>query len=282
MTKKKTIVLFKKKDTVDEYHDLFLERGYVPQFIPVLDHETKNIEAIKDMLLLGPHQANFNGLILTSQRSVQAMSEAFNLLLQQGLSLSEQVVSDWNALPVYMVGPQTAKVLSQFALFNTGHNHNWNIYPRAAELIQPLIDGQQKFNGQGRLLFLAGDKRRDLIPTELARAQLAVYELQSYATCVHADLSQAMQNFCIPDWLVYFSPSGLKFLLSCVDSETRQNLLAACQKRKTPYTKIAAIGPTTFEYIHEELGLQSDVVAKEPDALHLVNDIIHFDKLFCS
>ncbi|KAI9271245.1 tetrapyrrole biosynthesis, uroporphyrinogen III synthase [Helicostylum pulchrum] len=280
MTKKKTIVLFKKKDTIDEYHDLFLQYGYVPEFIPVLDHETKNIEPIKDMLLLGPHRANLNGLILTSQRSVEAMSEAFNLLRSQGLTLSQQVVKEWNDLPVYMVGPQTAKVLSQLvALFNTGHKHHWMIYPRAAELIQPLIDGQRQFNGKGRLLFLAGDKRRDLIPTELTKAQLDFLEIQSYETCVHKDLKCAMQNFVSPDWVVYFSPSGLKFLLSCVEGEARRNLLAACQKREGgAYTKIAAIGPTTFEYILEELGVQSDVVAEEPDAQHLVNDIISFDR----
>ncbi|KAG2237529.1 tetrapyrrole biosynthesis, uroporphyrinogen III synthase [Thamnidium elegans] len=276
----KTIVLFKKKDTIDQYHDLFLKHGYVPRFIPVLDHESRNLQVIKDMLLVGPHQANFNGLILTSQRSVQAMSEAFNFLLQQGQTLSEQVVKEWNQLPVYMVGPQTAKVLSEFALFNNGHAHHWMVYPRAAELIQPLIDGQQQFNGKGRLLFLAGDKRRELIPTELARAQLEFYEVQSYATCAHADLSRAMQNFSIPDWLVYFSPSGLKFLLSCVDLETRQKLLAACQKDKVNYTKIASIGPTTSDYIWDELGLESDVMAKEPDAQHLVNDIINFDQSY--
>ncbi|KAI9365146.1 tetrapyrrole biosynthesis, uroporphyrinogen III synthase [Pilaira anomala] len=274
MTKK--IILFKKQDTIDQYHDLFLKHGYVPQFIPVLDHQSKNIETIKLILLEGPHQNNLNGLILTSHRSVQAMSEAYDLILKQGLSMTENVMNEWNQLPVYMVGPHTAKVLSQFTLFNrhSSKEDHWMIAPRASELIKPLIEQQRQKQG-GKLLFLAGDKRRDLIPTELNAAQLDFLELQSYVTCAHPDLSSNANNNLLADWFVYFSPSGLKFLLDSIDSHTKQSLFNACQSGQS---KIASIGPTTSDYILDQFNFPAHVMAQAPDAQHLLDAILQFDQ----
>lgn len=281
MTKK--IILFKKQDTIDQYHDLFLKHGYVPQFIPVLDHQSKNIETIKLILLEGPHQHNLNGLILTSHRSVQAMSEAYDLILKQGLSVTENVMNEWNQLPVYMVGPHTAKVLSQFTLFNrhSSKEDHWMIAPRASELIKPLIEQQQQQRQQGgKLLFLAGDKRRDLIPTELHAAHLDFLELQSYVTCAHPDLSfnashLLLDSTAAADWFVYFSPSGLKFLLDSMDSDTKQSLFNACQSGQS---KIASIGPTTSDYILNQFNFPAHVMAQEPDAQHLLDAILQFDQ----
>lgn len=257
MTKKR-VVLFKKQDTIDEYNELFLKNDYLPEFIPVLDHVTTNIESIRDILLLGPQQ--FKGLILTSQRSVEAMSKAYNLISTE---ITTEIKNQWNQLPVYMVGPQTAKILNEFQLFN--NQSHWTIAPRAAELIPLLIKDQQP---NSTLLFLAGDKRRDLIPTQLKAANFVVFEIQSYATCIHPDLSQNIKELILPSWFVYFSPSGLKFILDCIEDKKEQFLASI---------HIAAIGPTTADYILEQLHMHPHVMAKEPDAQHLVNAIVSYD-----
>lgn len=273
-TKKKRVILFKKRDTVDEYNELFLKNGYIPQFIPVLDHQSENVETIKNIILEGPQKNKFTGLILTSQRSVQAMSEAIDLMSEQGIT--DQMLSEWNSLPAYIVGPQTAKALHELPLFN-GHiddKEHWTVAPRAAELIDLIINHQQKLE-RPKLLFLAGDKRRDLIPHGLESANLEFQEIQSYATCPHSDLSKNIENLPESDWLAYFSPSGLQFILSSVDSTTKEKFLATSVN--STVTKTAAIGPTTADYIVQELGFAPHVMADKPDAQHLLNAILQYD-----
>ncbi|KAI7900072.1 uroporphyrinogen-III synthase, partial [Cokeromyces recurvatus] len=123
------------------------------------------------------------------------------------------------------------------------------------------------------LLFLAGDKRRDIIPEALNQAKLPFREIQSYSTCVHPNLAHRMQGLDMrADWAVYFSPSGLKFILSTIDQQIKEKLFTV---RNHP--KIAVIGPTTSDYIINELSFHVNVVADKPNAEHLVNAIIAYD-----
>jgi uroporphyrinogen-III synthase len=261
MTKKR-VILFKKQDINDEYNELFLKNDYIAEFIPVLDHKSNNVEIIKNILLQGPEYYNYTGLILTSQRSVQAMKEALDVIGH----LPQHISSEWNELCMYIVGPQTAKCLLELSLFNNDKKHPWIIAPRASELTPLIINDQHN----KKLLFLAGDKRRDFIPTELTNANIKFDEVQSYITCPHNDLSKNIQNLPFSDWIIYFSPSGLKFILSSIDTSTKQKFLATS-------VNIAAIGPTTADYILEQYNHPPNVMADHPDAHHLIQAILQFD-----
>ncbi|KAG2197607.1 hypothetical protein INT47_006670 [Mucor saturninus] len=248
----KRVVLFKKKDTHDAYDELFTAHGFSTQFIPVLDHVSTHIDTIKDILTAGPER--FSALILTSHRSVHAMAEAYD----QITFMSEQTKAAWNRLPVYLVGPHTAHVLSNElpALFNDPSH--WTVAPRALELLPHLMALP---TAAGELLFLAGDKRRDLIPTELKAARFHVHEIQSYATTRHANLPNRLSQLTsLSSWYVYFSPSGLHYVLDCIDPHQLNGYLAA-------------IGPTTAEAM-EQAGLKPDVTSSAPDAQHLLDAIV--------
>lgn len=277
MTKKR-VILFKKQDSQDKYNQLLIEHDYITEFIPVLDHTIENTDNLKAILSNGPHVENIQAMILTSQRTVEALSRAYHLIG----NLPPEILQEWNALPMYIVGPQTAEALAQLPLFKTSHDpakadhksssylshSNWTVAPRATELIKALVTTTYQF------LFLAGDKRRDVIPEALSKAHLSFREVQTYATCVHPQLVERMKKPLIADWAVYFSPSGLKFILSSVDESTKQNLLVAKQ-----HPKIAAIGPTTADYIRDDLGLNIDVMAEEPDAEHILKAIMEYDTI---
>ncbi|CAO3638799.1 unnamed protein product [Mucor hiemalis] len=202
------------------------------------------------------------------------MGEAIDLLSK--LEITERVLTEWNNLPAYIVGPQTAKALHELPLFK-GHiddKQHWTVAPRAAELIDLIVQDQQKVR-RPKILFLAGDKRRDLIPHGLKSANLEFHEIQSYVTCPHTDLSKSIENLPESDWLVYFSPSGLQFILSTIDTATREKFLATSVNNTV--TKTAAIGPTTADFIVEELGFSPHVMADKPDAQHLVDAIVQLD-----
>jgi uroporphyrinogen-III synthase len=266
---KKRVILFKKQDCQDKYNHLLTQHDYVPEFIPVLDHHLENIDILKTILFNGPHLENIQAMILTSQRSVEALSRAYDLIG----TLPLKVYQEWSALPIYIVGPQTAEALAQLPLFKTSHKaeglpSHWTVAPRATELIKALVMTNYHF------LFLAGDKRRDVIPGALAKACLSFREIQTYVTCVHPQLAERMKKPILADWAVYFSPSGLKFILSVVDEPTKLRLLV-----DQAHPRIAAIGPTTADYIQDHLGLHMDVMAEQPDAEHILKAMMDYDTL---
>lgn len=268
MTEKRVWVFKEKKqDNKDEYYNLLIQNNYIPEFIPVLDYELCNIDILKDILSLGPNHEAITGLILTSQKSVHTLNKACELLDV----IPEPIRTQWAHLPVYIVGPQTEQLLARSSLFQK--NSRWIQAPNAAQLIQPMIAdiSQHSAEKDGRLLFLAGDKRRDLIPQALDKANIPFRELQSYATCAHPDLLNRLRTLETQDnahWAVYFSPSGLKFIKSSLPTS---KLLLSSNK-----IKIAAIGPTTADYI-KQLNLFVHVVAEKPDPQHLINAIVQYD-----
>ncbi|KAI9020852.1 tetrapyrrole biosynthesis, uroporphyrinogen III synthase [Phycomyces nitens] len=236
----------------DDYAIELAANSFAYTFIPVLDHASTSLPVLAETLLAGPQP--YNGLILTSQRAVQAVSGALGSLV-----LSPDTVLAWSMLPVFVVGPRTASDLRQIDLFSSS---TITVADRATELCD-AIQASLPVHNQS-LLFLSGDKRRDVIPRRMAEASIKVHEIKSYATCPHPLLKEHLDTIkpCLDDWAVYFSPSGIRFIVDALGS--------------LPVTKVAAIGPTTAEYL-EQLGLTVHVVADHPDAVHLVSSMAAYD-----
>ncbi|KAI8394322.1 tetrapyrrole biosynthesis, uroporphyrinogen III synthase [Radiomyces spectabilis] len=242
----------------DEYDTQLRRHGYHPIFIPVLAHKTESHSQLRDIVIHGPRYHHIAGLIITSQRSVETLTEVLH-----NLSLDSATASEWHTLPVYVVGHKTAEKLQQLPLFQGLHS-NWIIADRAAELHPAIIAQVKSTIGDRQLLFLAGDKRRDELPNHLAKANIAVKEIRCYSTCAHPELAQKLGEIKVmpDDWTVYFSPSGIRYI----------------QETTHPFTaKIAAIGPTTADYLGK-LGMNINVVSRKPDAAHLVADMVTYDR----
>ncbi|KAI8886877.1 tetrapyrrole biosynthesis, uroporphyrinogen III synthase [Backusella circina FSU 941] len=262
----KRVFLFKeKKEKKDDYNDECTSREYTPIFIPVLDHDIVSTVILKELFARGPSAEKISGLILTSQRSVEAISKASS-------NIEESIVQEWKRLPTFIVGPQTAKALCNTLLFEHKNiPEHWMVAPNAATLVGPMLE-KVKLPGPSSLLFLAGDKRRDLIPETLNEHAIRYREIQSYATCGHADLSKQINDVesHTSDWFVFFSPSGIKFILS--DKNVRTNFIKMIRS-----AKVAAIGPTTEDYL-KELEVNVNVTAEKPDAMHLFQAIERYDQ----
>jgi uroporphyrinogen-III synthase len=119
------------------------------------------------------------------------------------------------------------------------------------------------------LLFLVGDKRRDIIPRVLTEAGWRVDEVVVYGT---GELKSFKQDFTrrleetmdrSRRWIVVFSPSGCDSMLSALDLLDRSTGMA---KPKLPNrsTYIATIGPTTRDHLINTFGFEPDVCAEQP------------------
>jgi uroporphyrinogen-III synthase len=133
------------------------------------------------------------------------------------------------------------------------------------------------------LLFLVGEKRRDIIPRILTAAGWRVDEVVIYGT---GELKSFKQDFTrhleeTADrprrWVVVFSPSGCDSMLSAMgllDESTGK----AKPKRPDQNTFVATIGPTTRDHLIQEYGYEPEVCAEQPTPEGLWQGIARFNK----
>ena len=250
-TPRRTVILLKTKSTPsDPYEAEFEQRGVTPLFVPVLTHAMVNSDELVQKL---NRVADFSGLIVTSQRSVEAVADAVK-------SLSTQQVEALLDTPVYTVGPATCQ-----AITNVGFRHVLGSESGNGDALASYILDRRGEETRP-LFFIVGDKRRDIITKRMAATQTPLEELVVYET-VTADSFAGEFEAAVAtagsslEWLVFFSPAGAEVALDHL-------------RRTSNQTKIATIGPTTQEYLVKQWQLEPAVVAPKPEPKSLVGSLL--------
>ncbi|KAG9190012.1 uroporphyrinogen-III synthase [Alternaria panax] len=288
----KTPILLLKTKSVpkDTYEELFLtlDNGrYAPVFVPVLEHRFKR-DALRDVRQQVANRgfvpksqqglATYGALIFTSQRAVEAFSEVVEQIRNEGTLDIDHLLPE--SLPLYVVGPATARGL------------------RSLDLKCPVL-GDESGNGEALaafilrhynalhpdalnppILFMVGDKRRDIIPKTLQSEELdpkerakvdevVIYETgempsfkEDFSTIWRRNADQGSTR----QWVVVFSPSGCKAMLESLgllDAQTGK-AKTTCSATDQRDILIATIGPTTRDYLKHEFGFTPDVCAEKP------------------
>lgn len=296
------ILLLKTKSVpTDTYEELFSScdnNQYAPVFVPVLEHRFKRdaLDSVRQHIInrgLVPTSqkgfATYGALIFTSQRAVEAFNEVVEDIRREGIHPVDELLPE--SLPLYVVGPATARGL------------------RALNLRCPIL-GEETGNGEALagfilehynglypdvmnppILFMVGDKRRDIIPKTLQSEELAfdkrarVDELVIYET---GEMHSFMTNFTTiwrknadsgskRQWVVVFSPTGCQAMLESLgllDVETGKAKTA----NRSRDVLIVTIGPTTRDYLINEFAFVPDVVAEKPSPEGIVEGIRAFMK----
>jgi uroporphyrinogen-III synthase len=302
-------------DGYEEHFQSFKERGYVPDFIPVLEHRFREdaLEEIRELIIQkafaassgASNSSRYGGIIFTSQRAVEAFTKVIAELRNFGL------LPD-NALPVscffYVVGPATARGLRTLKLPCPIVGEESGNGDALAQFIlshyneqYPPDSGKQK----PALLFLVGEQRRDIIPKTLQSENLdpaqrtqvdevVVYEtgeMDSFRSSFAQTWAQNLEDGYLRQWVVIFSPTGCRALLELwglIDPDTgrvktdnkrvQDRRASVTAPESQPRTFIATIGPTTKDYLVREFGFEPDVVAPKPSPEGLLEGIEEFMK----
>ncbi|KAL2045183.1 hypothetical protein N7G274_002265 [Stereocaulon virgatum] len=286
---------------------------YTPHFVPVLTHTLLPdplitlILAHLDSPSPTPQQKPFQygALILTSQRAVAALASALQAPPIQKLKdrLAQLDVR------LYTVGPATAAALRGVVE---------SVMPRckvlggeragSGEVLARLMLGVDGGKDEGRerydvrsdegdkgglkpVLFLTGEKRRDVIPRMLMDPKLGVEErVQVDEMVVYETRELEEFDFCFAQvlrqtriegqgkevrWVVVFSPMAGKGMLKALGwlDERSGKVREDLGGRRT---FVACIGPTTKEYLHKEFGFEADVVAEKPSPQGIKNGLEKF------
>lgn len=298
---KTPILLLKTKSVpTDTYEELFLtydNQGYAPVFVPVLEHRFKPdaLNTVRQHILnrglvptLQNGLATYGAMVFTSQRAVEAFNEVVEDIRKERTSIDDLLPE---SLPLYVVGPATARGL------------------RALNLRCPIL-GEETGNGEALagfilehynslypgipnppILFMVGDKRRDIIPRTLQSEQLPsdrsarVDELVIYETgemrSFKSNFTDIWQANAVSgrkrQWIVVFSPTGCQAMLESLgllDVETGKAKKIASGRD----VLILTIGPTTRDYLMNEFDFVPDVVAERPSPEGIAEGIRAFLK----
>jgi uroporphyrinogen-III synthase len=284
------LLLKTRSSPVDGYEEYFQKvGGYQPCFVPVLEHQFREDafirihDMIKSERLVSPNKiaspGQYGGIIFTSQRAVEALSDVVRRLRQESFSFQNTLS---NKIPFYVVGPATARGLRTLGLENPICGEESGNGEALASFILKDYNSLWKEVASPKppLLFLVGEQRRDIIPKTLQSdalhqsqrigvEELVVYEtgeMQSFRADFTTQWSENVQRGCSTQWVVVFSPTGCKAMLeslNLLDSETgmvKTAKLDKCQNR----ILIATIGPTTRDYLRREFDFEPDVCAQVP------------------
>lgn len=295
-SKKIPILLLKTKSwPTDGYEDYFATAGngrFKPVFVPVLEHRFKDDALTKlralvksgDLGFARKEQCKYGAIIFTSQRAVEVFASVVKDLRKEGIDVDRLLSSD---LQLYVVGPATARGL------------------RALELKCPII-GEESGNGEvlaelilshytkettgealncktlPPLLFLVGEKRRDIIPRTLQsqtlpeQHRLKVDELEVYETGERETFKSNFSELWLANnvngletqWVIVFSPTGCQAMLEVIGLSKDVTSLSSTT------TRVATIGPTTRDFLKREFNFEPDVCAEKPSPEGVGNAIL--------
>jgi len=75
------------EDVADSYEDHFCKAGYHPFSLPALETVHINLDILSDIIRDGLKAKGFDGVIITSQRSCEALGNAFRLLKDEEVGI---------------------------------------------------------------------------------------------------------------------------------------------------------------------------------------------------
>ncbi|GMF33875.1 unnamed protein product [Phytophthora fragariaefolia] len=201
-----SVLLLKAAD--DKYKDALEQtpaeasqrRQLTAHFTDVLTFEYLHAAELLDVLT---HLGRYSGILVTSPRSAIAVDRVVNGL---DAERKQQVLSKLRATPVFSVGAATSRELLPLGVVCRGDDAG------SADVLAEYLhqDGVLPADCKEKpMMFLCGDKRRDALPDSFRSRNLPLEELVVYQTCPVPNIEFPAE--CqVPDWIVFFSPSGLK------------------------------------------------------------------------
>ncbi|KIY67528.1 tetrapyrrole biosynthesis, uroporphyrinogen III synthase [Cylindrobasidium torrendii FP15055 ss-10] len=236
----------------DKYEAVF-SGTYSPTSIAVLETVLENIDTLA--AALKTVDLEYSAAILTSARSCEAIGEA---LITSGTTSEPQ-------LPFYVVGKATAAALrAVLPRANIRGEHSGN-----AEQLGPFILDDLNPSDHRPLLYLTGDKNRETLPSIL-QPRLKLKPLRVYHTTGATSFPVDLRKLDTSGqwWIVFFAPSAADFVWPYIREYFKGTAL-----------KIAAIGPTTSNFLRDKLHLEVHVTASQPTPEALHSSIVHFDEI---
>jgi uroporphyrinogen-III synthase len=234
-------------------------------FVGVLTFEFFNEDLLKDVLR---HlKSKYSSLLVTSPRASQAIVKVLEKLEDK-----EEIIKSLQDFPIFSVGKASSKDLNDIGIQCLGEECG-----SADALVEYFTqEGTLPIESSTMpVVFLCGDKRRDVLPCFFESKGLPFEELKVYRSCqVEKFELPSSLGGSIPEWIVFFSPSGLHAVKN-TSSKLPWHLI-----------KKASIGKTTAAALQnyadsiQDASWKSDVIASKPTAEALTDSIFEYEQQY--
>ncbi|KAJ4347003.1 uroporphyrinogen-III synthase [Didymosphaeria variabile] len=275
-------------DAYDEYFTALDDGKYEPVFVPVLEHSFKQdaLNQVQQHIekgdFAGVHpggRPKYGAIIFTSQRAVEAFAQIVeNVRNRKDSHLLEALLP--KHMPLYVVGPATARSLKSINLHCPIVGEETGNGQALAKFILDHYNELYEGDDKPHVLFLVGEKRRDVIPKTLQSPdlptgqRLVVQELEIYETgemqSFKSNFTSIWQNNAVlgkmRQWVVVFSPTGCQAMLESLGLLSPGPGKSTASSATPRDVSIVTIGPTTRDYLIEEFGFTPEVCAPRPSA----------------
>lgn len=243
MALKRKIVLFKSQS--DDYDQSFEDSDYEIVYIEPLQFVFVNEDELNQKL----SHTEYDGLILTSPRAIEAVSRIWN---------TEKTVL-WSTKKIYTLGDVSGQKIKNLLNLQPGGMSAGN-----AENLANVIKNE---NTAAKFLFPCGNLRSETIITVLENKNMIVDSVTVYDTQESDRLRVNLIDLCnsdsYPCGLVFFSPSGCEYVHRQLQTIINSKL------RTLPHF---AIGNSTAHKI-ENLGIEISGVASKPKAENVLETV---------
>lgn len=233
------VVLFKSEsDGRDKFAKLLGENDFDVRTIACVDFQFKDSELLREKLR---DADRYEGIIFTSQRAVQSVHRAV---------AQREDLTGWIGKSNYSVGESTSELARSLLGLATRGQQTGN-----AKELATFIVGSHKDEAAKPFLFPSGNLKLDILETDLKAEAIVVECVETYETVQHPELDESIESLkaAKTDFLVYFSPSGIKFSLPVLLKH----------KINLSDLKIIALGPSTRKSL-EDNGLRCHRVCQNP------------------
>lgn len=246
--KKKFVVLLKSEsESSDKYSDLLRANGFEVSSIATLDFQYKNLDSLAEQLS-NPDQ--LSGIIFTSPRAILATNQK-----------KDHLNENWKLLDNYSVGEATFELAKTALNLDTKGRDSGN----AANLADFIRDDLKTKTVEKPFLFPCGNLKQDILQKKLKEYKFKLEPIEVYETIPHADIESSLERISGEkvDFLVYFSPSGVKFTIEILKK----------LKFDLNSLKFIAIGPSTRKAL-EEFGISPYRTCDKPSPDGLLKSLM--------
>ncbi|GAA5863373.1 hypothetical protein JCM8547_006962 [Rhodosporidiobolus lusitaniae] len=273
--------------------------------LPVLGTVFSNLDRLAQLLDTGLGDGEYDGVVMTSARSAEAWAEAARALSSSSVSSFARTMLP----PFFVVGQGTRQALLNLLSPESPYRPEEEDVLGAEEsgtgealahfilahFARPAVDadgrGQEGARREVRLLYLTGDKNRDVLPSLLTSPpssspnspsssspplpppRTILDPLQVYSTSPFPSFPSSLSSL-----LSSLPPSIRTVYFALFSPSSSAPLLSFLRDPPSPLrgveVKFVAIGPTTRDYLVGE-GEEVAAMAKRPEAESLVEVVVN-------
>lgn len=250
MSSSPTVILFKgdgSEKQPDPYVQELQNIGLKSFVIPVLHFEFISADKILKEL---QNPEEYSGIIFTSVRAVEAVKKAVQLIEDTDDKIS--LIDKWKCKENFSVGDTTSAALKSVLQLNSNGKDTGNSEALCSIIVNSFPSSCKPF------LYPCSNIRKDSVPDILKASGIQVAEIISYKTTCHPCIQESWEYLIRsegnPEYLVFFSPSGVEFVIPVLLSMLTD----------LSVFKFIAIGPSTEKAL-QTCGQQPWKVAAKPN-----------------